>query len=67
MSNFKEKCCPVLTTLVSGSPILQNGKIIRAVTHVFVNVPIHGYEIFMENMHEAAQSAADSNNSKKAS
>lgn len=35
---------------MSGSPILQNGKIIGAVTHVFVNDPRKGYGIFIENM-----------------
>lgn len=37
---------------MSGSPILQNGKIIGAVTHVFVNDPARGYGIFIENMLE---------------
>lgn len=35
---------------MSGSPILQNGKLIGAVTHVFVNDPTKGYGIFIENM-----------------
>lgn len=35
---------------LSGSPIIQNGKLIGAVTHVFVNDPSHGYGIFIENM-----------------
>ncbi len=35
---------------MSGSPILQNGKIVGAVTHVFVNDPTRGYGIFIENM-----------------
>lgn len=35
---------------MSGSPIIQNGKIIGAVTHVFVNDPAKGYGIFIENM-----------------
>jgi len=39
-----------LTTVVSGSPIIQNGKLIGAVTHVFVNDPTRGYGIFIENM-----------------
>ncbi|MBS5794736.1 MAG: SpoIVB peptidase [Lachnospirales bacterium] len=38
---------------MSGSPIIQNGKIIGAVTHVFVNDPSKGYGIFIENMLEA--------------
>ena len=39
---------------MSGSPILQNGKLIGAVTHVLVNDPTQGYGIFMENMLKAA-------------
>jgi len=39
---------------MSGSPILQNGKIIGAVTHVLVNDPTRGYGIFIENMLEEA-------------
>lgn len=35
---------------MSGSPIIQNGKIVAAVTHVFVNEPTKGYAIFIENM-----------------
>lgn len=35
---------------MSGAPILQNGKIAGAVTHVFVNDPARGYGIFIENM-----------------
>lgn len=38
---------------MSGSPILQNGKLIGAVTHVFVNDPTRGYGTFIENMLEA--------------
>lgn len=37
---------------LSGAPILQNGKVIGAVTHVFVNDPCKGYGIFIENMME---------------
>ena len=48
-------CCPYLTTLVSGSPIIQNGKLVGAVTHVPVNDPTRGYGIFIENMLNAAQ------------
>ncbi len=39
---------------MSGSPILQNGKLIGAVTHVLVNDPAKGYGIFIENMLDAA-------------
>lgn len=35
---------------MSGSPIIQNEKLIGAVTHVFVNDPTRGYGIFIENM-----------------
>lgn len=35
---------------MSGSPIIQNGKIIGAVTHVLINDPTTGYGIFIENM-----------------
>ena len=49
-----KKCCPLLTTVVSGSPIIQNGKLVGAVTHVLVNDPTRGYGIFIENMLEAA-------------
>ena len=35
---------------MSGSPIIQEGKLVGAVTHVFVNDPTRGYGIFMENM-----------------
>ena len=50
MSILKEICCPILTSLMSGSPIIQNGKLVWAVTHVFVNDPTRGYGIFIENM-----------------
>ncbi len=35
---------------MSGCPIIQNGKLVGAVTHVFVNNPGRGYGIFIENM-----------------
>jgi stage IV sporulation protein B len=35
---------------MSGSPIIQNGKLVGAVTHVLVNDPTIGYGIFIENM-----------------
>jgi len=37
---------------MSGSPIIQNGKLIGAVTHVFLNDPLRGYGVFIENMIE---------------
>ena len=35
---------------MSGSPIIQNGKLVGAVTHVLINDPTTGYGIFLENM-----------------
>ncbi len=35
---------------MSGSPILQNGKLIGAVTHVFINDPTRGYGIYADHM-----------------
>lgn len=37
---------------MSGSPVVQNGKLIGAVTHVFLNNPKKGYASFIENMIE---------------
>ncbi len=39
---------------MSGSPILQNGKLVGAVTHVFIGDPTGGYAIFAENMRRTA-------------
>ena len=39
---------------MSGSPVIQDGKLIGAVTHVLVNDPQTGYGIFIENMLDAA-------------
>lgn len=41
---------------MSGSPILQGGKLVGAVTHVFVNDPTRGYGIFAENMEKMSSS-----------
>ena len=41
---------------MSGSPIIQNGKLVGAVTHVMVNNPTEGYGIFIENMLNASVS-----------
>lgn len=35
---------------MSGSPVVQNGKLIGAITHVFLNNPKKGYAVFIENM-----------------
>ena len=40
---------------MSGSPIIQNGKLVGAVTHVLVANPTEGYGIFIENMLNAAK------------
>ena len=41
---------------MSGSPILQNGRLVGAVTHVLVNEPTRGYGIFAQTMLEQAHS-----------
>ena len=43
---------------MSGSPIIQNGKLVGAVTHVLVANPTEGYGIFSENMLSAAGAGA---------
>ncbi|MBQ7726317.1 MAG: SpoIVB peptidase, partial [Clostridia bacterium] len=40
---------------MSGSPVIQNGKLIGAVTHVLVDNPTSGYGIYAENMLEEAK------------
>ena len=40
---------------MSGSPIIQNGKIVGAVTHVLLNDPTRGYGIMIRNMLENAE------------
>ncbi len=35
---------------MSGSPIIQDGRLVGAVTHVLINDPTEGYGIFIENM-----------------
>ena len=42
---------------MSGSPIIQDGKLIGAVTHVLVNDPTRGYGIFIENMLDAVKNS----------
>ena len=39
---------------MSGSPILQDGKLVGAVTHVLIDNPARGYGIFIENMMDTA-------------
>ncbi len=43
---------------MSGSPILQNGRLVGAVTHVFVNDPQQGYAIFAQSMVQTARQLA---------
>ncbi|MBR7092316.1 MAG: SpoIVB peptidase [Clostridia bacterium] len=44
---------------MSGSPIIQDGRLIGAVTHVFVNDPQRGYAIFAETMLDTLQEMPD--------
>lgn len=41
---------------MSGSPIVQDGKLIGAITHVFLNDPTRGYGVFIENMIDSMNS-----------
>lgn len=43
---------------MSGSPVIQEGRFVGAVTHVLVNDPTRGYAIFGENMLQTADMAA---------
>ena len=52
---------------MSGSPVIQNGKLIGAITHVLVDDPTAGYAIFAENMLNTAQSINSNNDLKKVS
>lgn len=47
---------------MSGSPIVQDGYIIGAVTHVFVNDPTKGYGVFLEWMLEEISNVAEQKN-----
>lgn len=42
--------CGGIVQGMSGSPIIQNGKLVGAVTHVFLNNPTEGYAITAQNM-----------------
>ena len=48
-SNLIEKTGGIIQGM-SGSPILQNGKLVGAVTHVFINDPTRGFGISISNM-----------------
>ena len=57
-SELLEKAGGILQGM-SGSPIIQNGKIVGAVTHVFVNDPTKGYGIFVETMYNYSVQIAE--------
>ncbi len=59
--------CGGIVQGMSGSPILQDGKLIGAVTHVLVGDPTRGYGIFIENMLETANQVAEEQAKKEAS
>ena len=44
------KNCGGIVQGMSGSPIIQNDKLVGAVTHVFLNNPSEGYGITAQNM-----------------
>ena len=48
---------------MSGSPLIQNGMLAGAVTHVFVNSPLEGYAIFAETMLETMRITANNRES----
>ena len=52
---------------MSGSPVVQDGKLVGAVTHVLINNPALGYGIFIENMLESANTVAEEQQMKEAS
>ena len=52
---------------MSGTPILQNGKLIEAITHVLIDDPTKGYAIFAEDILETAQQVAHEKELKQAS
>ncbi|MCM1544939.1 MAG: SpoIVB peptidase [Ruminococcus sp.] len=45
---------------MSGSPIIQDGMLVGAVTHVFINDPLSGYAIFAEYMLETSKTVSHS-------
>ena len=52
---------------MSGSPIVQNGRLVGAVTHVLVNDPTRGYGIFAQTMLEQAEMVAQRAQNSKSS
>ena len=55
----EKNCCPILTSIVSGSPIIKDRKPVGAVTHVLVNDPTRGNGIYIENMLNTAGKMAE--------
>ena len=51
---------------MSGSPIIQDGRLAGAVTHVFIEDPTGGYGIFAERMYRHAIAAKPAENPRKA-
>ena len=49
---------------MSGSPIIQNGRLVGAVTHVFVDDPTGGYGIFAERMYNCSLAAVTENDTR---
>ena len=49
------ECTGGIVQGMSGSPIIQEGKLVGAVTHVLVNDPTRGYGIFIESMLDAVE------------
>lgn len=46
---------------MSGTPLIQNGMLVGAITHVFIGTPKEGYAIFAENMLNAADQIREAN------
>ena len=44
---------------MSGSPLIQDGMLIGAVTHVFINDPTQGYGIYIDWMLDAADAVGN--------
>ncbi|MBQ9375918.1 MAG: SpoIVB peptidase [Ruminococcus sp.] len=44
---------------MSGSPIIQDGRLVGAVTHVFIDSPEYGYAVFADSMYEQSCSCCD--------
>ena len=52
---YLEKQLSFLNRTPVCSPIIQNGKLVGAITHVLINDPTTGYGIFIENVIIAAE------------